>query len=186
MRPVTDQASAANIRPGGAPSQPLSGDYPTAQTLPFAALAIRPQPGAHPRRLPAGEAEGQVTWAEHSPPAAERPVSLISSLIHLRVPMSITVYYRALSRVDRPARHGRSSHILKSGRSEGPSDLFRPRSSCHLRARHDDSEGGSGRSLDHARYAPKVSPARCIVPGQGGIDGSPARRDRRTYPADSA
>ena len=32
----------------------------------------------------------------------EQVVSLISSLIHVRVPASMTVYYRALSRVNRP------------------------------------------------------------------------------------
>jgi hypothetical protein len=32
-----------------------------------------------------------------------RTVSLISSLIHVRVPASITVYYRALNRVNRPS-----------------------------------------------------------------------------------
>ena len=42
-----------------------------------------------------------------------RTVSLISSLIHVRVPTSTTVYCSALSRVNRP--HGRSrTGILKA------------------------------------------------------------------------
>jgi len=37
------------------------------------------------------------------PTVAGRPVSLILSLIHVRVSGSITVYYRALSRIYRPS-----------------------------------------------------------------------------------
>ena len=53
---------------------------------------------AAPIRLSASEAEDQLVWTCLSPRVASRAVSLI----HVCVPASITVYYRALSRVYRP------------------------------------------------------------------------------------
>ena len=55
-----------------------------------------------PGPTPAPEAEGHVVWTclRTSDGTA---VSLISSLIHVRIPGSITVRCRALSRLNRPA-----------------------------------------------------------------------------------
>jgi hypothetical protein len=61
-------------------------------------------------RLFALEAEGQVAWTCPLPQGDQRTVSLILSLIHVRVPASITVYHRALSRlID---QHGRSWTVI--------------------------------------------------------------------------
>ena len=57
----------------------------------------------HPDSTPASEAEGQVVRTCLPAHPNGRAVSLIPSLIHVRVPGSITVYDRALSRVDGPA-----------------------------------------------------------------------------------
>jgi hypothetical protein len=46
-------------------------------------------------------AEGQVVWRCRSSPVTGGTASLISSLIHVRIPASINVYCRAQSRIDR-------------------------------------------------------------------------------------